>query len=216
MDGARFESFGVYLPEKAVTTRELIDSMETKPLFDLEELTGIRERRWRGENEDSHTLAANAARICLARSSYKASELDMIISCSITRFRDTFYQLEPALSKTLKNELGMRPDAVNFDITNACAGMMSGVIILESMIRAGIVKNGMVVSGECITPITETAVREICEPIDPQFASLTVGDSGAACILDLAVDETHRIHISELFCMSGFADLCFGDRKSVV
>lgn len=206
----RFESIGVYLPEKVVTTQELIDQMKNKPQFDLEDLTGVRERRWRSDDEDSLTLAISAAEQCLENSKYKAKDLDVIISCSITRFKKTFFQLEPAFSKDIKNALGMRTSAVNFDITNACAGMMTGVYILDSMIKSGAVRSGMVVSGEYITPISETAVMEINEIIDPQFASLTVGDSGAACILDKALDNTEGILTFELFCMSKFSDLCFG------
>lgn len=206
----RFESIGVYLPEKIVTTQELIDRMENKPQFDLEDLTGVKERRWRAENEDSHTLAFIAAQRCLGNSQYEAKDLDVVISCSITRFKNNFFQLEPALSKDLKIALGMRTSAVNFDITNACAGMMTGVYVLDSMIKSGAVKTGMVVSGECITPISETAIKEISEIIDPQFASLTVGDSGAACILDKAINGTEGIEAFELFCMSQFSELCFG------
>lgn len=206
----RFESIGVYLPEKVVTTQELIDQMENKPQFDLEDLTGVKERRWRAENEDSKTLAITAAQRCLGNSQYEAKDIDVIISCSITRFKNAFFQLEPALSKDMKNALGLRTSAINFDITNACAGMMTGVYVLSSMIKSGAVKTGMVVSGECITPISETAVKEICEIIDPQFASLTVGDSSAACILDKAVNGNEGIKVFELCCMSEYSDLCFG------
>lgn len=210
MKETRFESIGVYLPEKVVTTQSLIDQMENKPLFDLERLTGIRERRWRADDEDSYSLALKASRCCLANSEYQASDLDVIIYCSISRFKGSFFQLEPAFSKSLKTDLGIRPSAINFDITNACAGMMTGVYILNSMIRSGAVKRGMVVSGECITPISETAVKEISEPIDFQFASLTVGDSGAACILDHNSKTDDRISIVDISCMAQHADLCFG------
>ncbi|MGD9007039.1 MAG: 3-oxoacyl-[acyl-carrier-protein] synthase III C-terminal domain-containing protein [Desulfobacteraceae bacterium] len=206
----RFESIGVYLPEKVVTTQELIDRMEYKPQFDLVDLTGVKERRWRAENEDSQTLAIKAAQRCLGNSQYEAKDLDVIISCSITRFKNTFFQMEPAFSKAIKNTLGLRATAVNFDIANACAGMMTGAYVLNSMIKSGAAKTGMVVSGECITPITETAVKEICEIIDPQFASLTVGDSGAACILDKAANGNEGIETFELFCMPEFSELCFG------
>lgn len=210
MQETRFESIGVYLPEKIVTTQSLIDQMETKPMFDLERLTGIRERRWRAEDEDSYSLALKASRCCLANSQYEASDLDVIIYCSITRFKGTFFQLEPAFSKSIKTDLSMRASAINFDITNACAGMMTGVYILNSMIKSGAVKRGMVVSGECITPITETAIKEIREPIDFQFASLTVGDSGAACILDQNANKNERISIVDLSCFSQHSELCLG------
>ena len=113
------------------------------------------------------------------------------------------------MSLFLKKALGMRQDALHFDITNACAGMMTGLYALDNMIQAGAIRNGIVISGECITPITETALKEIRDPVDAQFASLTVGDSGAAIIVDgKGIDE--GIDFLDLFTMAGSADLCFG------
>ena len=207
---SRLESLGVHLPEREVTTAELIASMAVAPMFDLEKLTGVKTRRWRAEDDDSFTLALAGAEICLARSRHRAEDLDIIIFTSITRFHKGMnFCAEPGFGLLLKNALGMREDALHFDITNACAGMMTGLQILDSMIRSGAVRSGMVVSGECITPITETALKEIKDPIDAQFASLTVGDSGAAIILEQANAEDH-IEFVDLFAIARFADLCFG------
>jgi len=208
MISSKIESLGVYLPEKKVSTKELVDQMSVAPAFDLEELTGIKERRWRSESEDSHTLAMDAATKCLAKSKYQAEELDIIIVVSITRFVGGLkFRLEPTLSLDLKKVLGFRTNAINFDITNACAGMHTGLYILDNLIKSGAVKNGMVVSGECITPIAETAIREISRPIDSQFASLTVGDSGTAIIMDEGADD-EKIESVDLLTIAQFSDLC--------
>ena len=209
---AQFESMGVYLPERVVSTQELIDRMPNKPLFDLESLTGIKNRRWRSDSEDSYTIALEAAKACLKKSRYEANDLDVIICSSISHFKDGSLKLwmEPGINKFLKKSLGLRPKAMSFDVTNACAGMLTGVHILNSMIKTGAVKTGMVVSGECITPIAETALKEIKEPIDPQFASLTVGDSGAALIMDAATNENEGIDFIEFLTIADFADLCLG------
>jgi len=202
---------GVYHPERIVTTRELIDSMEHKPQFDLEALTGIKTRRWRSENEDSYTMAIAAAHECLAHSQYRASDIDVLIYSSITRSKDGLnHWFEPSFSKFLKDHLGFRKSVMHFDITNACAGMMTGVFILNNMIRSGVVKNGMVINGECITPTSETAMLEIKEPIDSQFASLTVGDSGAAVVIDRNDDTENGIEYIEFITLAEYSDLCFG------
>ncbi|MHB8773198.1 MAG: 3-oxoacyl-ACP synthase III family protein [Syntrophales bacterium] len=207
---AQFESMGVYLPERVVSTQELIDRMETKPVFDLESLTGIKDRRWRSDAEDSYTIAVAAAKACLKKSCYGADDLDVIICSSISHFKDGCVNLwmKPGMGKFLAKSLGLRPTAMSFDITNACAGMLTGVHVLNSMIKSGAIKTGMVVSGECITPIAETALKEIRHPIDSQFASLTVGDSGAALIMDAAADEYGGIELSEFFTIAEFADYC--------
>jgi 3-oxoacyl-[acyl-carrier-protein] synthase III len=208
---SQFESIGVYLPEKIVSTEELIARMENKPQFDLVNLTGIKNRRWRSESEDSYTLAVAAAKKCLEKSKYKAKDIDIIICSSITRYKGgLYYFLEPPFSKFFKDALGLRKSAMNFDMTNACAGMLTSVHILNNMIKTGAIRTGMIVSGESITPIAETAVKEIKDPIDMQFASLTVGDSGAAVIMDASADENEGIDFIEFLTIAEFADLCFG------
>lgn len=211
---SRFESLGVHLPDAAVTTRALIDRLAHPPSFDFEGVTGVVERRVRSTDpddyEDSFALACKAARDCLARSRYRADELDVIISASITRSRDgEKIWFEPSFASTIAKELGA-DGAITFDVSNACAGMLTGTYLLDSMIRAGIVTRGMVVSGEAITPISDTAVRELGPGYDPQFASLSVGDSGAAVILDVSDDDADRIHYVDLFTAAEHADACLG------
>ncbi|MBN1365338.1 MAG: hypothetical protein JW976_11080 [Syntrophaceae bacterium] len=206
----RFESIGAYVPRKSVTTKELIARMAIPPIFDLEDLTGIKERRMRSESEDSFTIALEAVKDCLKNSKYDASDMDVIITTQITRFKDGKFLYEPTMTQLLKNALGVRR-AMNFDMSNACAGMFTGVYVLDNLIKAGVVKRGMVVSGECITPITDTAIKEISEPIDDQFASLTVGDAGACVIMDESPsDEDGYIWDIELRTFSEFAEMCLG------
>ena len=61
----------------------------------------------------------------------------MLIVSSITRHVGGLgVQLEPPVSVALKEAIGAR-NAVSFDLSNACAGMMTGVFILNDMIRQG-------------------------------------------------------------------------------
>lgn len=214
MPYSRFESIGAYLPEKSVTTEELIARLAVPPAFDVEKITGVRERRvhdTRPESyEDSFTLAGKALDDCLSRSQYAGSDIDVLISTSITRSKDgTRMYMEPSFASALARRIGAE-NAITFDLSNACAGMLSGTYILDRMIRSGMVRNGIVVSGEAITPIADTAVREISEKYDLQFASLTVGDSAAAVVLDPSVDESDRIDYIELVTASEFSHLCLG------
>jgi len=51
-------------------------------------------------------------------------------------------------------------------------------------------------------------VKEIKEPVDPQFASLTVGDSGVALIMDRAADRNEGIDFIDFLTLADFASLC--------
>lgn len=214
MTHTRFESIGAYLPTAVVATRDLVAQMSYQPPFDLQSITGIVERRVHDKRpdsfEDSFVLARRAAEDCLSRSRYAAGDLEVIVSASITRFKDgDDFHFEPSFAHQLARVLGAR-QAIHFDVSNACAGMMSGVAILDRMVKAGVVRNGMVVSGERITAIAETAVQEISERYDPQFGSLTVGDSGAAVIIDESTSADDRIHYVELMTCAEYSHLCIG------
>lgn len=39
-------------------------------------------------------------------------------------------------------------NAMTFDLSNACAGMLSGVTVLNNWIRQGSIRRGLVVSGD--------------------------------------------------------------------
>ncbi|MFT4087844.1 MAG: 3-oxoacyl-[acyl-carrier-protein] synthase III C-terminal domain-containing protein [Gordonia sp. (in: high G+C Gram-positive bacteria)] len=214
MHHSRFESVGAYLPAQSVSTRELIGRLAEQPEFDFEAITGVAERRVRSTDpddfEDSYSLALKAARDALSRSQYDAADLDAIVSVSITRSRDAdaiYY--EPSFASMIAKELGAS-HAIHFDLSNACAGMITGTYLMNSMIASGAIKIAMVVSGEAITPISDTAVRELSGGYDPQFASLSVGDSGAAVILDRSESEDDRIHYVDLFTAAEHADACLG------
>ena len=114
----------------------------------------------------------------------------MLISTSITRSRGHFAQsFEPALSLSVKQAIGAT-QAANFDISNACAGMLTGVFILQDFVARGEISCGMVVSGEYISHLSWNAARQIRSVFSKQLASLTLGDAGAAVIVERAPKGT--------------------------
>ncbi|WP_405161670.1 3-oxoacyl-ACP synthase [Nocardia sp. NBC_01499] len=214
MQRTRFESIGSYTPDTIRSTEELIASLAVPRSLDLERITGIKNRRVYDSHPDryesSFDLALHAIDDCLAHSDYHAEDLDIIISASITRTRGKeIYCYAPAFALMLGNAIGATA-ARHFDVSNACAGMMTGVLVLDRMIKAGVVRNGLVVSGEQITPAAETAVREISEAYDPQFAALTVGDAAVAVVLDDRGDDDDEIHYVELMTAADGAEHCLG------
>ncbi|WP_261801754.1 3-oxoacyl-[acyl-carrier-protein] synthase III C-terminal domain-containing protein [Streptomyces sp. ISID311] len=211
---SRLEALGAYLPPTVQTTAELVAQVSGTQEFDLQRITGVAERRVHDPRpeagEDSYGLALRAARDCLGNSRYEAADLDVVISASITRFQDGGrFTFEPSFARQLAGELGARR-AIHFDVSNACAGMLTGVYLLDRLIRAGVARNGLVVSGEQATEVARTAAAEITDSYDPQFASLSVGDSAAAVILDESVDEDDRIHYVEMMTCAEYSHLCLG------
>lgn len=206
---SRFESVGAKLPDRVMTTRELMASTRHHTRIDLERLTGIREHRVCGPNDTSLSLAIAAARDCLSRSRYTGADLDMVISASITRYVDgTTHRFEPPLSVPIKQAIGAEA-ATSFDLSNACAGMLTGVFLLNDFIRRGVIRRGMVVSGEHITGLGEHAARDIRSIFSLQLASLTLGDGGAAVIVDRAPDD-RGIALAGFTTLAAHSKLCIG------
>ena len=188
--GCRIDSVGVKLPAERLTTKDLMSKTSHKTRIQLERLTGIHERHVVGPGENSLTLATGAARDCLSHSRHQASDIEMLISTSITRSKGEFAQsFEPALSLAIKQAIGAT-QAVNFDISNACAGMLTGVFLLQDFVARGEISCGMVVSGEYISHLSWNAARQVRSVFSKQLASLTLGDAGAAVIVERAPKGT--------------------------
>ena len=208
--GSRIESIGVYIPERIMTTSSLVDQLNLSRSLKLELLTGICERRICSETEDSLVLALKATKDCLNHSSVKSEDVEMIIFCAISRYVDGLKNVhEPAISLMLKEKLGM-DRAMGFDITNACAGMLTGIHIGTDFIERGEFNNCLVVSGEYITSLSQNAVNNIDSQTSPEIASLTVGDAGGAVLLCKTHSDKEKISVSKFVTLGNYSDLCIG------
>ena len=205
---SRFAAIGALVPGDRVSSDELMGSTKHRTRIELERLTGIREHHVVAEGEDSYTLALGAARDALAHWDCAAEDLDVLIVSSISRHVGGLRtQLEPPVSVSLKEELGARR-AMSFDLANACAGMLTGVFILNDLIRQGRIRRGMVVSGEYISQLGANAARQVRTVMSKQLASLTLGDAGAAAILERAPEGAPGIEVAGFTTLSEHSRLC--------
>jgi len=205
---ARLAGAGRHLPETHLTTDELMASTRHRTHIDLERLTGIRERRVSVGDEDSYSLATSAALNCLAKARQDPAALDVVISCSITKFRGGLTQwLEPTIGSAVARGIGA-PQAMTFDVSNACAGMLTGVTILNNWIRQGVVERGLVVSGEYISQLSHNVARHIRNIMSKELACLTLGDAGAALLLERAPAGSPGISLAGFTTVADYSRLC--------
>ncbi|MGO9652718.1 amino acid adenylation domain-containing protein [Mycobacterium sp.] len=203
------ESIGAYLPADVVSTENVLAGCANDIGIPLERLTGIKHRRVAGHGEFSIDLARQAAVDCLARSSYGPDEIDLVISCNISRYDGPGHKFvfEPSTAARLRDQCGLA-NALAFDITNACAGMFTGITVADAFLKTGLVQRVMVVSGEYITHLTDTAQKEIAGPMDARLACLTLGDAGAAVILERGANGRVGFHDIDLATLSRYSSLC--------
>lgn len=199
---ARIESVGRRLPDGRLSTADLMASTRHRTRIDLERLTGIRERRVSRGEEHSLSLATAAALDALGRSEHRPEDLDAVVSCSISKYGPEIEQrLEPPMSVAVAGAVGAR-NAVTFDVSNACAGMLTGVFIMNNWIRHGLVRTAMVVSGEYISQLGQNAAKHVRTILSKELASLTLGDAGAAIVMDRADGGVPGIDVA------GFTTIC--------
>lgn len=203
------ESLGVYLPERTVSTKEVLKACKSKIRLPLERMTGIQSRQMAGENEFSVDLARQAISRCLELSKYHPKDIELLICCNISRFdKGGSFTYEPSTAIQLKRDFDFEK-AWCFDISNACAGMFTAIHIVDAFIKSGLVRRAMVVSGEYITHLTETAQKELSKDIDDErLACLTLGDAGAAIILEESLNPEVGFKDMEIFTLGRYSDLC--------
>lgn len=204
------ESLGIYLPPKVVSTKDVLKGCRKKVLFPLERMTGIKYRRMAGEVDFSIDLAKKAVSDCMARSKYNPEDIELLICCNISRYDgpNHRFSFEPNTSIKISKHFGFN-NALAFDITNACAGVFTAINIVDVFIKAKIIRCAMVVSGEYISHLINTAQKEIEGFMDLRLACLTVGDAGAALILEESSDDSVGFHDIDMYTVSKYSSLCY-------
>lgn len=152
------------------------------PLGQLEALTGIRERRWWGAGFKLSEGAARAGRKALDKAGVPATALGAIIYAGVCRESS-----EPATACAVAAKLGAGKDCAVYDISNACLGVLSGIVDLANRIELGQIKAGLIVSCESAREINEAMIESMLKnPSMAHFklsmATLT-GGSGAVGVL---------------------------------
>lgn len=209
----RIAGAGRHLPPTHLSTDELMSTTRHRTHIDLERLTGIHERRVSVGDEDSYTLAISAARDCLAHADRSAQSVDAVISCSITKFHNGLTQyLEPTMSGAVAEAIGAEK-AMTFDVSNACAGMLTGVTIANNWIRHGSIERALVVSGEYISQLSRNAAQHIRTIMSNELASLTLGDAGAALLLERAPVGSAGISLAGFTTVADHSRLCLAYPK---
>src|SRR5580698_5210168 len=107
-------AFGAHVPETIVTNAEVASQLGCTPEW-IESVSGIRERRWAGE-ETVADLAVLAARDCLGKAGVDASQLGLLIVSSGSGERRF-----PGPASTVAAALGLHATPV-IDLPVASAG----------------------------------------------------------------------------------------------
>lgn len=167
------------------------------PAGTLTGLAGITERRFWDEGTKPSDAAAMAGGKLLADTGVDRRDIGSLINTSVDRD-----WLEPSTACIVHHKLGLHPEAMNFDVGNACLGFINGMALTAAMIERGDIDHGIVVDGESARFVVESTIARLADPtcdrelFRSSFATLTLGSGAAAMLLsrrDLA-DDGHAFH----------------------
>ena len=148
----------------------------------LEALTGITERRWWEEGYRISDGAIAAGQRALAASSVGADQLDVLIYGGVCR-----EYFEPATACRVASVIGVSPEAAVYDVSNACLGVLNGLVDIANRIEMGQIKAGMVVACETAREINEIVIGQLLAERNMEFFKLSLatltGGSGAVAIV---------------------------------
>ncbi len=176
------DAIGYELPPVVVTTQEL--EQRLRPVYQalrmpegqLESLTGIIERRWWEPGTSLASGAVRAARKAIDASGVPPEAIEVVIYAAVCR-----ENFEPATACRVASELGLHPNTV-YDISNACLGVLNGILDLANRIELGQIRAGLVVSCETAREINNAMIERLIAKGDMEtfknvLATLTGGSA---------------------------------------
>ena len=116
-------------------------------------MTGIKERHWADENQDTSDLAYNASIKAIEDAGIQPEDIDMIIVATATG--DMPF---PSVANILQERLGTGKVAT-MDQLAACSGFMYSMITAKQYIQSGDYKHILVVGADKLSKITDMTDR---------------------------------------------------------
>ncbi len=228
------ESFGYTLPEEIVTSDEI--ERRLAPLYQrlklpegrLELMTGIAQRRFWAPGTLPSDKSVESAGKAIAAVGIDRDYVGALIHASVCRDH-----LEPATACRVHHLLQLPPHCMIYDVSNACLGMLNGMVQIANMIELGQIRAGIVVGTEDGRHLVENTINSLNaatsltrRQIKMAIASLTIGSGSCAVLLvdrrlsrtgNRLVAATVRAHTqNHALCHSGGDEAVAGGMKPLM
>ncbi|BAV94535.1 3-oxoacyl-ACP synthase III family protein [Ichthyobacterium seriolicida] len=189
---------GHYLPEVVIKNNYFINSsfhmsdgtpIETpvdKTVKKLEDITGIKERRYIKDDQVNSDIAAIAGNRALEDAGINPEDLEYIIVAH--NFGDIqkevgYSDLMPSVSSRVKNKMGIKnPLCIPYDMIFGCPGWVQGVIMANQFIKAKQAKNILVIGSDTMSRLLDPHDRD----------SMIFSDGAGAVVISAQESNTER------------------------
>lgn len=182
---------GYCLPPEIVSSAELEQRLD--PLYQrlrlpagrLELMSGIRARRLWSPGTLPSDKSIVSGHHALQASGLDPAHVGALIHASVCRDH-----LEPATACKVHHALGLPAECFVYDVSNACLGLLNGVLQVANMIELGQIRAGLVLGSEGSRQLVEATIDQLNRDttltrgaVKPALASLTIGSASAAILL---------------------------------
>ncbi len=158
---------GSRLPDRVLDNHEFEKWVDTSDEW-IVQRTGIRQRRWVAEGENTSDMCIAAGQKALDAAGVKAADLDLVIVGTLT---PDF--ILPACACLVQDRLGAKNSGA-FDVSAACTGFLTALHTGEAFIAAGRAKRVLVIGAETLSRFVDIHDRSSC---------IIFGDGAGAAVL---------------------------------
>lgn len=158
---------GKYVPEKVVTNFDLEKIMDTSDEW-IRTRTGIEERHFAADNQETSDLAVAAAKEAIAKAGITPEEIGLILVATVTQDQ-TF----PSVACMVQEQIGA-VNAAAMDQAAACAGFMYSLVTAKQFVEANAYKYVLVVGVEKLSKVIDWNDRN---------TAVLFGDGASAAIV---------------------------------
>lgn len=155
------------------------------PFGRLELMTGIQQRRFYPCGTLPGSISIDTANQAIQQSGIPAEHFGALIHGSVCRDR-----MEPATATGVHAGTPLPDSCTVLDVSNACLGLLNGMLIVADLIELGRIQAGVVVGTETGRGLVEGTIDSLLHDetltrrsIKSAFASLTIGSGSAAVVL---------------------------------
>jgi len=177
MYGSRIVGTGSSVPDRVLSNADLERIVSTSDEW-IVTRTGISERRIAADGEATSDLAERAGRRALEAAGVDPMDVDLILVSTVTP--DMFF---PSTGCLLQGRLGAL-HAAAFDLSAACSGFIYGLSVADAYLRAGLMRNILVIGAETLSKLVDWKDRNTCVLFaDGAGAALVQRTTGDARVL---------------------------------
>ncbi|MGE7090196.1 beta-ketoacyl-ACP synthase III [Lysinibacillus sp. NPDC048646] len=158
---------GRYVPEKVVTNFDLEKIMDTSDEW-IRTRTGIEERHFAAENQETSDLAVAAAKDAIAKAGITPEEIGLILVATVTQDQNF-----PSVACMVQEQIGA-VNAAAMDQAAACAGFIYSLVTAKQFVESNAYKYVLVVGVEKLSKVLDWEDRN---------TAVLFGDGASAAII---------------------------------